>query len=172
MVQFPSGYQVEPLQKKHPRKAFQSGEPRVDEWLRSQALQQQEKRLSTTKVLLSASGGIAGYYTLASGQVDFSDLPEEFVKKLPRRQLPVAVMAWFGIANTEQGQGLGDRLIAQALNDCYAASATFPFIAVVLDCLTEQAKAFYRRWDFGEVPENPNRLYLPFVVLERLARGS
>ena len=72
-----------------------------------------------------------GYYTLAAGQVDFGDLPVEATKHLPRRMLPVAVLAWLGINVAHEGQGLGRRLLAQALRDCYEAGKTFAFIAVI-----------------------------------------
>jgi hypothetical protein len=34
-------------------------------------------RLSVTRVLIDGVGALAGYYTLATGQVDFGDLPAE-----------------------------------------------------------------------------------------------
>ncbi|HVS40032.1 MAG TPA: GNAT family N-acetyltransferase [Gemmataceae bacterium] len=132
----------------------------MDEWLASRALQNQEKHLSATKVLLDEKGLIAGYYTLATGQVDFSDLPSEVTKRLPRRVLPVAVLAWLGVAADRQGQGPGARLLAQALRDCHEAGKTFAFVAVILDCLNDAAKAFYRRWDFEDVPGHPYWLFL------------
>ena len=132
----------------------------MDEWLASKALQHQEKHLSATKILLDPAGEIAGYYTLATGQVDFGDLPVEVTKRLPRRLLPVAVPAWLGVSTSHQGLGLGKLLLAQALRDCYEAGKTFAFIAVILDCLSDAAKAFYRRWDFEELPGHPYRLFL------------
>ena len=57
----------------------------VDNWLATKALQHQEKHLSVTKVLLDEEEAIVGYYTLATGQVDFSDLPAELARRLPRR---------------------------------------------------------------------------------------
>ena len=159
-VRFPDGFRLERLVQAHPRKRFRCGEAAVDEWLASHALQNQDKHLSTTKVLLDDAGAIAGYCTLATGQVDFSDLPAEVTKRLPRRVLPVAVLAWLGVAVERQGQGLGTRLLAQALRDCHEAGKTFAFVAVILDCLNDAAKAFHRRWDFEEVPGHPYRLFL------------
>jgi predicted N-acetyltransferase YhbS len=95
-----------------------------------------------------------------TAQVDFSDLPAEVTKRLPRRVLPVAVLAWLGVGVERQGQKLGARLLAQALRDCHEAGKTFAFAAVVLDCLNDAAKAFYRRLDFEEVPGCPYRLFL------------
>lgn len=76
-VRFPPGFRLERLARAHRRSPFESGEPAVDAWLRTKALQNQEKHLSTTRVLFDDAGEIAGYYTLATGQVDFGDLPVE-----------------------------------------------------------------------------------------------
>ena len=125
-----------------------------------------------TKVLLDEMGAIAGYFTLATGQVDFGDLPTELAKSLPRRLLPVAVLAWLGIAAAYQGQGLGRLLLAQALNDCHEAGKTFAFIAVILDCLNDSAKAFYQKWNFQELPGHPYRLFLSADHLDALVTDA
>jgi GNAT superfamily N-acetyltransferase len=149
-----------PLNQSHPRRGFDCGEHQINDWLRTKAIQHQEKRLSVTKALLDPQGLIAGFYTLATGQVDFGELPAELARKLPRRALPVAVLAWLGVDRKLQGRGIGGLLLAQALRDCYDAGQTFAFVAVILDCLNDRAKSFYARWDFEELPGNPYRLYL------------
>lgn len=165
---FPAGFRLERLSKSHPRKAFKSGQDLVDDWLATKALQNQEKHLSVTKVLLDVSGTIAAYYTLATGQVDFGDLPAEVAKKLPRRMLPVAVLGWLGVATELHGRGLGSSLLAQALRDCYQASQTFACVAVILDCIDDKAKGFYQHFDFAELPGHPYRLFLTAGQLESM----
>ncbi len=167
-IQLPTGWQLVTLARHHPRKAFASGQPRVDDWLHTKALQQQEKHLSVTKVLLDASGAIGGYYTIAPGQVAFGDLPESLVKKLPRRPLPIAVVAWLEVDQSQRGHGLGTRLLALAFRDCYDAGQTFPFVAVIIDSLDDATKRFFQKFDFQEVPGNPYRLYLSVARLEEM----
>jgi len=70
-IRFPEAHQLERLGKNHSRQSFTSGQTQVDDWLRAKALQNQRKHLSVTKVLVDGSRTIAGYYTLATGQVDF-----------------------------------------------------------------------------------------------------
>jgi GNAT superfamily N-acetyltransferase len=168
----PPGYQIEPLKRSHPRKRFHSGNDQVDQWLATKALQNQEKNLSITKVLLDSSAAIAGYYTLATGNVDFSDLPPEITKRLPRRTLPVAVLAWLGVSVESQGMGLGRLLLAQALRDCYEASRTFAFVAVILDCVNDEAKHFYQHWGFRELPGWPYRMFLSAAELHGMMEGA
>lgn len=167
-VQFPEGFRLEQLSRACPRDRFTSGQVQVDDWLATKALQHQEKHLSATKVLLDSGGAMAGYYTLATGQVDFSDLPAEISKRLPRRLLPVAVLAWLGVSSAHQGQGLGRRLLAQALRDCYEAGKTFAFVAVVIDCIDDKARDFYRQWDFAQMPNLPYRLFLSSKQLDAM----
>jgi GNAT superfamily N-acetyltransferase len=167
-IPFPEGFRLERLHRDHPRKRFRSGEERVDDWLATRALQNQDKHLSVTRVLLDEGGAIAGYYTLATGQVDFGDLPAEVAKRLPRRLLPVAVLAWLGVHTERQGLGLGRLLLASALRDCYDAGKTFAFIAVILDCINDAARDFYKHWDFEELPGHPYRLFLSAKRLEAM----
>ncbi len=168
---FPEGYRLDPLQKSRPRRKFDCGVDLVNDWLRSKALQHQDKHLSVTKVLLSETAGIAGFYTLATGQVDFSDLPHDVVKQLPKRALPVAVLAWLGVSRSHQQQGFGKRLLAQALTDCYLAGQTFAFVAVILDCVDDAAKSFYQHWDFVELPGHRSRLFLSASQLTAMMEG-
>lgn len=171
-VRFPLGYQIERLNRTHRRKDFSSGHDLVDDWLKSKSLQNQDKHLSVTKVLIDESSSIVGYYTLATGQVDFGDLPQDVAKKLPRRMLPVAVLAWLGVSVERQGEGLGERLLAQALRDCHDAGQTFAFIAVIVDCVDDSAKAFYQRFDFAELPGHPYRLFVSAATLDEMMRQS
>jgi predicted N-acetyltransferase YhbS len=169
---FPESFRLERLQRVHRRRDFRCGEPRVEEWLATKALQHQQKHLSVTRVLLDEAEAVAGYYTLAMGQVDFSDLPAEITKRLPRRALPVAILAWLGVSTKRQGQGLGRLLLARALRDCHEASETFAFVAVILDCINDATKAFYRRFDFEELPGHPYRLFLSAKGLEAMMGGT
>jgi GNAT superfamily N-acetyltransferase len=171
-VEFPSGFHLERLTREHPRHQFHCGQQEVDDWLRTRAWQNQKKHLSVTKVLLDPTARIAGYYTLATGQVDFGDLPPDATKRLPRRCLPVAVLAWLGVATDHQRQGLGRLLFAQALRDCYEAGETFAFVAVILDCLSNRAKTFYRKWDFQELPGHPYRLFVSYRQLQAMMTGA
>jgi GNAT superfamily N-acetyltransferase len=170
-VRFPAHFRLEPLRRDHPRKSFSSGQSMVDDWLATKALQNQAKHLSATKVLLDEYGAIAGYYTLAPTQIDFSDLPPEMVRRLPHRLLPAAVLAWLGVSATHQGRGLGGKLLGQALRDCWEGGKIFPFVALILDCIDDTAKAFYQKYGFTELPGRPYRLFLSAQQLNAMVRA-
>lgn len=95
-------------------------------------------------------------------------MPSDIARKLPRRALPVALLAWLGVNQSHEKQGLGKLLLAQALRDCHEAGRTFAFVAVILDCLNDSAKAFYQQWDFAELPGHPYRLALGARLLSAM----
>jgi len=66
------------------------------------------------------------------------------------------------------GRGFGGLLLAQALRDCWEAGKTFAFVAVILDCVGDAAKDFYRHWDFEEIPGQPYRLFLSAKRLDAM----
>jgi hypothetical protein len=63
-------------------------------------------------------------------------------------------------------------LLAQALRDCWKAGRTFAFVALILDCLSDEAKAFYQHWDFQELPGHPYRLYLSAKRLDAMMNAG
>ena len=171
-VRLPEGMRWERLAKSHPRKAFTSGQSEVDDWLKTKALQHQDKHLSATKVLLADPSEIVGYYTLASGQIDFGDLPIEIARTLPKRALPIAKLAWLGVSSKYQGQGFGRTLLAQSIGDAYTVGQTFAFVALIVDCIDEVAKQFYLKFGFFELPGFSNRVYLRAMHLESIVLGT
>ena len=80
----------------------------------------------------------------------------------------LAVVAWLGVSQQRRGCGLGTRLLALALRDCHEAGKTFPFVAAMIDCLDDDAKRFFLRFEFRELPGNPYRLFLSAAQLEAL----
>lgn len=167
-VCWPDGFFIEQLEKRHKRSKFFSGVDSVDNWLKKRARQAQDKRLSVTRVLLHAPSTIAGFYTLAMGQVSFDELPHEMARKLPGTLLPIVTLAWLGLAESYQERGLGKRLLAQALSDCHRTGQLMPFVAVLLDCATKEAKSFYQHYDFQELPGHPMTLMLPWMLLDAM----
>jgi GNAT superfamily N-acetyltransferase len=158
-VNFPDGYSLERLTREHPRKAFASGHSKVDVWLQNHALQAQSKRLSVTRVLLDRDA-IAGYYTLTTSQVDFGELPPELIKTLPKRTLPVTLLAWLGVSGEYQSRGLGARLLARSLRDCLEAAEIVGTISVIADCVDDHSRSFFEHHDFSPLPGHPYRIFL------------
>ncbi len=84
-------------------------------------------------------------------------------RAVPARPLP---FSRGGCQPRSSGPGTRTRLLAQALRDCREAGQTFALVAVILDALNDDAKAFYDR--FAELPGHPYRLFLSFAQLDTM----
>jgi GNAT superfamily N-acetyltransferase len=82
------------------------------------------------------------------------------------------VLAWLGVDESQHGHGLGTRLLAQAHRDCYDAGRTFAILALILDCIDDKAKSFYRRSAFRGLTGHTNRLDLSRTQLEAMLTGG
>jgi hypothetical protein len=67
---------------------------------------------------------------------------------------------------------LGSQLLGQALRDCWEGSKVFPFVLVILDCIDEKAKSFYKRCGFTELPGQPYRLFLGADLLDAMMQST
>lgn len=169
----PSGLALELLTRKHRRKSFSSGDVRVDQWLIHRAIGAMGKNTSTTRVLAAADGAIAGFYTLANTALDVSLVPPSlFGDNRPTKAPPTLTLAWLGVDALFQGQGLGTKLFARALADGVQVYNLVRFVAVIVDALSDDNEAFYRRHGFLPVPGTTNKLYMPTATLLEVVLGE
>lgn len=102
----------EPLHSHHVLKAFESGEPSRDEWLRRRALKNQTSGATRTFVVCD-DAGVDAYYALASGAVDVDAEPGHFRRNMPDL-LPVVVLARLAVDRAWQGKGVASALMRDA----------------------------------------------------------
>jgi len=162
-----------PLERRHRRKGFASGEERVDDWLIHKAIAAMEKNTSTTRALVHDDGAIVGYYTLATTALDVSLVPLALLGgKRPTRAPPTLTLAWLGVDTRYRGQGFGTRLFVRALADSVQVHRLVRFVAVIIDALTDDNLLFYEQRGFLRVPGTTNKLYLPAATLLEVVRAS
>ena len=154
----------EKLGRHHDRASFDCGVESVTTYLRQNARQQAEKGLALTFVLVQEPGGseIVGFYTLLMNTIACSILPG---KGLPRHQdAPVVLLAQFGVDRRHQGRGHGKRILYHALYQALVAAEHVGCLAVVLDAVDDQARAFYLARGFRELG-HPHHLWLPMSAI-------
>lgn len=158
----PDGFALELLGRQHRRKKFNSGDPRVDDWLIHKAIGAMAKNTSTTRVLVATDGTVAGYYTLANTALDVSLVPADlFGGGVPTKAPPTLTLAWLGVDRAFVGKGLGTQLFARALADGVQIYQLVRFVAVIVDALTDANTEFYRKHGFLPVHGSTARLYMP-----------
>lgn len=166
-------WSIERLEQAHERGQFTCGQGPLDNFLRTLVRQYEKRRLGRTYVLVRpGTKGVLGYYTLAAGAVFFENLPQKTTKKLPRHPVPVILLARLALDQSVQGQGLGGFLLADALRRCLSLAEQLGVHAVELDAIDDRARAFYERYGFTALPDDPLHLYLPLATIEDAYGGD
>ncbi len=160
---------VEPLAKKHKRADFSCGSAPLDRYLKNQAGQDAKRGVAAPFVLVTPVNKVIGYYTLSAFSIELDKLPQAQVRKLPK--YPVVPATLLGRLATDQnyrGLGLGEHLLMDALQRCYNTSSQIASYAVVVDAKDDTAVAFYKKYDFQQFQDHPNRLFLPMNTIRKL----
>ena len=155
-----------PLTADHDLSDFDCGNEELNRWLVDHALASQKADLARTYVTLSGDS-IAAYVSLTTGSIRPGTGPKRYARGMPRYPLPTILIARLAVHRSHQGQRLGSRLLSEALRLAVIASDTVAARLVVVDAIDDQAAAFYRRWGFIDVPENPHRLFRKISDLRR-----
>jgi GNAT superfamily N-acetyltransferase len=137
---------------------FDCGQDELNRWLLDHALASQKADLARTYLALT-DADVAGYVSLTTGSIRREAAPRRWTRGMPRHPIPTILIARLAVDRRHQGARLGSRLLAEALRLAVTASDTAAARLVVVDAIDDQAAAFYRRWGFIDVPENPRRLF-------------
>ncbi|MGX6446675.1 GNAT family N-acetyltransferase [Patulibacter sp. S7RM1-6] len=149
------GGRVAPLDATHDLAGFRSGVDALDRWLHVTARTAAAAGTAATYVLHD-DGRIAGYYALAMGAVAHVDAPARVRRGMPD-PVPAVLLARLAVADARQGEGIGGRLLVDALRRCVRGAAEFGARAVVVDAIDDRAAAFYEH--FGFRPLTGGRLW-------------
>jgi GNAT superfamily N-acetyltransferase len=162
---------VELLSAAHRTEGFDCGKPELTEYLQRHALMNQGAGGARTYVV-HRDQVVVGYYSLAAGSVEPENAPRRVKAGLGQYQIPVILLARLAIDLSEQGKGLGAALLRDALLRIAGAAGQIGVRAVLVHAIDEEAKAFYRRFDFEESPTDPLHLMLLMKDLRALLRRA
>lgn len=166
------GYRIEPLDlARHDRRHFDCGEPALNEYLRRFAGQHARSNLSRTFVAADENH-ILGYYSLAGGAIQQSNLPSEHEQRFPNYPLPVVRLARLAVTREAQGRGIGQDLLVDALLRTRRMALEAGIIGIVVDAKHEHAATFYQHHEFEPLQKLPRSLWLPLTAIESLLRNS
>ena len=163
-------WRIEPLDRAtHDRSHFDCGNASLDDWLRKRAGQYDRRGLSRTYVLLRAGEvHVRGYYAVSNHSITFDALPPGEAKGLPQIDVPVMLLGRLAVDRSVQGQGLGAYLLVDALRRAEYLSKHVGVRAVEVHAIDNGARAFYLKYGFMELRDDPHHLFLPVAVIRAL----
>jgi GNAT superfamily N-acetyltransferase len=162
-------FAVAPLDPEADRSEFACGVESLDRYFRTQVSRDIRRRVTACFTAVDADGRVAGYYTLASASILFTNLPESLAKRLPRYpNVPGVRMGRLAVDHRFRGKGLGAALLADALRR--SASAEIAAFAFVVDAKDKAAADFYAHHGFRATNGKPMFLYLALATVKDLVR--
>lgn len=161
-------YIIEPISREHQRDAFSCGKPQLNTYLQRYARQNDEKNIAKTFVAVGDENKVSGYYSLCTASIEFEELPEEIRKQLPAYPVPAALIAKLAVDESFRGQGLGAKLLIDALQRIMAASNEVAIKVVLVDALDDEARDFYLHYGFIMLPGQDYKLFLPIETVAQL----
>jgi GNAT superfamily N-acetyltransferase len=145
---------VEPISRSHARKRFDCGDKEVTRFLQEQALQDQERDLSRTMVLVDEQvepTRIVGYHTLLMAQVKQEEIPGD--RPRIKRAIPVILLGQLGIDREFQDRGYGELMLMDAQARVDEISRKTGVRAMMLDARNERLALWYESYDFIRFPD-------------------
>jgi GNAT superfamily N-acetyltransferase len=152
------GLRLERLSADHDVEGFASGVEDLDDWLRRHALAAQQMDSARSFVVVRGQRVMA-YVSLTMGSIQRADAPAPLVRGMPAYPAGMVLIARLAVDRTEQGAGLGTRLLADALRMAVLAGEAAAARLVVVDAADDSAARFCRRHGFTETLDHPLRLY-------------
>lgn len=158
---------VEPFAKEHERSTFLCGTPSLDDFIHLRVSQYEKRRLGRTFVAVPmGQKRVIGYYTLAAGAVAFEHLPKDLSRKLPKHPVPVVLLGRLAVDRSAQGKRLGEGLLLDALQRALNLTSSLGVHAVEVVAIDAAASAFYRKYGFTPLLDEPRHLFLPIATVE------
>jgi len=161
---------IELLNKKHNRKDFDCGKELLNDYLKTQAGQDVKRKLSVCFVLTdSETKVIQGYYTLSNSSIPLSSFSEQIKKKLPKsyKSIPTTLLGRLATDKKYQGNGIGKFLLIDALKRSYGISNEIGSFGIIVDPIDDDAKSFYQKYDFIELPDS-KKMFIATQTLKEL----
>ncbi|GGY11417.1 hypothetical protein GCM10007160_43050 [Litchfieldella qijiaojingensis] len=176
----PTSLVIEPLDKaKHDRAAFSSGVEQVDNFLQRTASRLMKEGTVQVFVMVDPAENptrILGFYSLNAHCVDCGDLPQRY-KRFANTDgsISAAFIGMIGVTQATQGQGVGKRLLADALKGAYTVSLRIGTAVVLLDILNcgnpeavAQRQKLYEGFGFQALASDPLRMFMPMATVAQL----
>lgn len=148
---------VEKLARRHAVDAFDCGEEALNRFLIRFAWAYSQANASQTYVGL-ADDAVIGFYTLVVGEVRYDDAPARLTKGLGRHPVPIMLLARLAVSREWRGKGVGAGLLRDAVLRTLQAADIAGIRALAVHAKDDDARAFYRRFDFVESPTDPLHL--------------
>ena len=166
-------WQETSLARTHARKAFDCGEPALNDFLQKFARQNHDSGGAKTFVAVEASAptAILGYYTLSPASIDYARTPAVVSRGLGRYEVPVYRLGRLAVGASVQGRGLGGGLLLAAGRRCLSVAAAVGGVAILIDAKSDRVATWYECFGAVRLDDAPLTLLLPLKTVAAALQG-
>lgn len=159
------------LNASHNRESFACGKGSLDDYLKKQASQDVKRGLAVVYIYPDDTNPyiIRGYYSLSNLSIPKDSAPKDIQAKMPRtyHTLPCTLLGRLAISTEFRRKGLGEILLIDALFRSLEAASILGSMAVIVDPLDNEARAFYKKYHFIELAYE-NKMFLPMNTIKQI----
>lgn len=137
---------------------FESGKPALDEWFRRFAKLAAGSGTAKTFVVCTSNGEIAGFYSIATGQINCVDATVRVAKGVGKHAIPVIVLARLAVDLKFQGLGVGHGLLKDCVSRVVKVREEVGVRALVTHAKNAEAAGFYAKFGFEQSPVNERQM--------------
>ncbi len=152
----------------HDVSTFDCGEYALNRWLRHSAGQSQRRDAARTFVVVTDKRRVIGYYTTVVGEIRHEHASPAVRRGMSKHfPIPVALVARLAVDSAFHDRGFGALLLRDALTRVLAAAEQVAIRAVVVHAISDKAAAFYIRFGFKPLADEPRTLMITLDDLRR-----
>ncbi|RDX22403.1 N-acetyltransferase [Bifidobacterium breve] len=145
---------------------FDCGLPLVNDWLARHAATagRQGTAVVYTTFTKDINGAdmLAGFYTLSAYSIEHSGA-SGWLKRNSPNPIPAILLGMMGVDIRFQTMHVGSQLLRDAVLRSMNAAAIIGARALLVEPATNQAVAFYERYDFRHIPKS-SRMFTPLNI--------
>jgi GNAT superfamily N-acetyltransferase len=143
----------------HDVAGFDCGRDLINNWLGTRAKKAGENDTARTYVVCRGTKRVIGFYALAAGAVDRDSAPGPLRRNAPD-PIPVIILAMFGVDSAEQGQGIGQDLLSDAMRRTLQAARIIGARALLVHTLDAAAAKYYQERNFAPLDAQKETFYI------------
>lgn len=157
---------IKEIQPKSKLKKFDCGIIELNEFLSRYSVKNDILGIGKTFVALNKNQESVGYFTLATAQVSFDDMPDSHKIKLPKYPIPALKIARLAVSKNLHGKGIGRYLLKQAFIKAIQVSNVTGLYIIIVDA-KEGSKSFYEHYGFIQFKDKKLSYFLLIDTIKK-----
>jgi len=148
------------------RSLFDCGVPDLNDWLKTQASQQQRRGNTMTFVATHPEDGrVVGYYSSLAYRLDLDEAAAAFGAGKRRYPIPAVLLARLAVCLSYRGKRTGEALLVHALRGAVDVADNIGVEVLVVHAIDKDAAAFYGRYGFTQFADHELHLFMPMKTI-------